>query len=146
MKNKILITCLILIFSIFLSTCSVYGLALSPDTKLGLPYEYNPQEGSIEELYKDIIVRLIEPYVTKEIEQYYGKPYLYDLWNMKFLQINRLNGYRSFTFTITVEVRPFIGAHNTIGVDKMTIRIERENPTVENFKHIKSFPIPKHLQ
>ncbi|QAT38935.1 DUF3888 domain-containing protein [Clostridium sp. JN-9] len=40
----------------------------------------------------------------------------------------------------SVEVQPFVGAHNTIGIDEMTIKIEEVTPTVENFKHIKSFP------
>jgi len=117
-----------------------------PDAKLGLPYEYTPKGGSIEELYKDIIASLIEPSINKEIEKYYGKQYLYDLWDIRFLKINRTDGYRSFAFTITVEVQPFIGAHNTVGIDEMTIRIGGDHPIVENFKHIKSFPIPKYLQ
>ena len=146
MKRRFSIIFLALIFTLSLIQFPVQAIEQTPDAKLGLPYEYTPKEGSIEELYKDIIARLIVPYVSKEIEKYYGRPYLYDLWNMRFLRIDRLNGYRGFAFTITVEVQPFIGAHNTVGIDEMTIRIEGESPTVENFKHIKSFPIPKNLQ
>lgn len=145
MKRRIFVTCLTLVLSISFLQLPVQGVEQIPNAKLGLPYEYTPKEGSIEELYKDIIARLIEPYISKEIEKYYGRQYMYDLWSMKFLRIDRPNGYRSFAFTITVEVQPFIGAHNTIGIDEMTIRIEGEIPTIENFKHIKSFPIPKHL-
>jgi hypothetical protein len=137
---------LTLFLSVSLWQLPVRGFEQIPDAKLGLPYEYTPKEGSIEELYKDIIARLIVPYIDKEILKYYGRPYMYDLWNMKFLNIQRLEGYRSFAFTIRVEVQPFIGAHNTVGIDEMTIRIEGDTPTVENFKHIKSFPIPKYLQ
>jgi hypothetical protein len=146
LKRKFSIICLTLILSISLLQLPVQGIKQIPDAKLGLPYEYTPKEGSIEELYKDIIASLIAPYIDKEIEKYYGRQYLYDLWSMKFLRIDRPNGYRTFVFTITVEVHPFIGAHNTVGIDEMTIKIEGENPTVENFKHIKSFPIPKYLQ
>jgi len=146
LKKRFSIILLALILSISLMKLPAQGIEQIPDAKLGLPYEYTPKEGSIEELYKDIIARLIAPYVSKEIEKYYGRPYLYDLWRMKFLRIDRLNEYRGFSFTITVEVEPFIGAHNTVGIDEMTIRIESESPTVENFKHIKSFPIPENLQ
>jgi hypothetical protein len=146
LKRRISIICLTLILSISFFQVPVKGIEKIPDARLGLPYEYTPEEGSIEELYKDIITTLIQPYVSREIEKYYGRQYLYDLWNMKFLRIDRPMGYRSFAFTIRVEVKPFIGAHNTIGIDEMTIRIEGGNPTVENFKHIKSFPIPKYLQ
>ena len=146
MKRMLSIICLTIILSISLFQFPVQGFERIPNAKLGLPFEYTPKEGTVEELYKDIIAILIEPYIDKEIEKYYGKQYMYDLWDMKFLKINRIDGYRSFAFTITVKVRPFIGAHNTIGIDEMTIRIGAEHPTVENFKHIQSFEIPKNLQ
>jgi hypothetical protein len=146
LKRGILIYCLTLSLSLSLLRLPVQGFEQLPDVKSGIPYEYTPKEGSIEELYKDIIARLLVPYIDKEIKKYYGRQYMYDLWSMKFLRIERLDGYRSFAFTIAVEVQPFIGAHNTVGIDEMTIKIEGETPTIENFKHIKSFPIPKYLQ
>jgi hypothetical protein len=144
--RRVMAACLTLVLSLSLFKQPALGIEKLPDAKTGIPYEYTPKEGSVEELYKDIIARLIAPYIDKEIEKFYGKPYMYDLWSIKFLRIGRLNGYRSFAFTITVEVRPFIGAHNIIGIDEMTIRIEDEHPIVENFRHIRSFPVPEHLQ
>jgi hypothetical protein len=146
LKRRTLIASLTLFLSVSLLQLPVQGLKQMPDAKSGIPYEYTPKEGSVEELYKDIIARLIVPYIDKEIKRYYGKQYMYDLFSMKFLRIERLGGYRSFAFTIKVEVQPFIGAHNTVGIDEMTIRIEGDTPTIENFKHIKSFPIPKYLR
>lgn len=146
LKRNFSLICLTIIFSILLLQFPVQGIEQIPDSKLGLSYEYTPKEGSIEELYKDIIASLIFPYIPIEIEKYYGQQYLYDLWNMKFLQIDRPHGYRSFIFVIKVEIQPFIGAHNTIGIDDITIRIEGGNTTVEKFEHLKSFQIPKHLQ
>jgi len=43
-------------------------------------------------------------------------------------------------------VQPFVGAHNTIGVDEMIIRINPTKTEVESFKHIKSFPLPPQLE
>jgi hypothetical protein len=146
LRRRISIICLTLIFSFSLLKLPVHGIEQTPDARLGLPYEYTPQEGSVEELYKDIIATLIQPYISDEIKKYYGSPYLYDLFSMKFLRIDRPYGYRSFAFKIKVEVQPFIGAHNTVGIDEMTINLEGGRPKVENFKHIKSFPIPKYLQ
>ncbi|WP_195266218.1 DUF3888 domain-containing protein [Clostridium sp. 1001275B_160808_H3] len=53
----------------------------------GLHYEYIPSEASIEELYKDIIVTLLEPVITNEVTTHYGKPLLYDLFDIDFLNI-----------------------------------------------------------
>lgn len=144
MKKIITIFCLVVI--LLFPSLSVLGTKLQPNAKEGLSYEYTPKEGSIEELYKDIIASLISPYISKSIEDYYGRQYLYDLSRMKFLQIERPLGYRSFVFTIKVQILPFIGSHNAIGIDNITIRIDTEKPIVEKFEHIKSFPIPPYLQ
>ena len=146
MKRRLAVTSLIISISILLFQNKAWSVEKTPDAKLGLPYKYTPEEGSIEELYKDIIATLIEPYITKEIEKYYGKAYMYDLFDMEFLKIERPNGYRSFSFIVTVEVRPFIGAHNTLGVDDIIMKIEAGEVKVEKFKHIKSFPIPDYLK
>ncbi len=143
MKKIIISVCLIIILAY--SSSLALSIELEPNVKEGLHYEYTPKEGSIEELYKDVIASLIAPYISKAIENYYHDQYLYDLGRVKFLQIERPSGYRSFIFIIKVQVQPFIGAHNTIGVDNITIKIEGGNPTVENFEHIKSFQIPPHL-
>ncbi len=37
---------------------------------------------------------------------------------------------------------PYIGAHNTVGIDNVTIRISSEEAKVEGLEHIKSYEIP----
>lgn len=66
--------------------CPTKAIAAEPNNnaKQGILYEYTPKEGSIEELYKDIIATLIEPYIVCEIQTHYGQPLLYDLFDMKF--------------------------------------------------------------
>lgn len=140
-----------LIVSLSLIICILYIpttlLAIGPsfNAKGGIPFEYTPQEGSIEELYKDIIVTQLEPLISAEIERQYGKPLLYDLYDVSFLNIDR-KAYRSFSFIIKVKVSPFVGAHNTIGVDHMTISISPYGNKIDSFEHIKSFPLPPHLE
>jgi hypothetical protein len=122
-------------------------IALTPikDAKQGVPFTYTPPEGSVEELYKDIIVTLLEPYITKEVEKNYGELLQYDLFDIEFLSIER-SAYRSYSFLITAQVKPFVGAHNTIGIDIVTIRVSPGRTKVESFEHIKSFPLPPHLK
>ncbi|MHC1683384.1 MAG: DUF3888 domain-containing protein [Clostridiaceae bacterium] len=132
---------IIIYLIISLSFLSFNTFATNPtyNAEYGIPEKYTPSEGSIEELYKDIIVTLIEPYISKEIENYYGTPLQYDLFDMEFLKIERPN-YRSFTFKIVVQVKPFVGAHNTIGIDEATIMVSPVKTEVINFKHIKTIP------
>lgn len=143
-KKTLVVCCLMIVCFIYLPT-SVINAEPIKDAKQGLPYAYTPPEGSVEELYKDIIVTLISPYITKEIEKNYGQLLQYDLFNIEFLNIERPN-YRSFSFLIKIQIRPFVGAHNTIGIDNITIRISPSETKVEKFEHIKSFSIPPHLK
>jgi hypothetical protein len=109
----------------------------------GIPYKYTPAEGSIEELYKDIIVVLIEPYITEALKEHYGRLLQYDLFGIEFLKIERAE-YRSFDFLIKLQIQPFVGAHNFIGIDNITMRVSPVETKVLKFKHIKSFPLPSH--
>lgn len=145
MKKVFIILCTVISISWF--PTSVRALTLKPtiDVKQGIPYKYTPEEGSVEELYKDIIVVLIEPYITEEISKQYGMLLQYGLSSIEFLEIER-SEYRSFNFLIKLQVDPFLGAHNTVGLDEIVIKIGENNPKVISFKHIKSFPLPPQLE
>ena len=142
--KKVLFTCYLIICLVY---CPAKAVTIEPNNnaKRGIPYEYTPKEGSIEELYKDMIVTLIEPYISSEVESHYGYPLPYDLFDIKFSTVERPN-YRSFTFIIKLQIRPFVGPHDTIGIDDITIKISPSKTRVEKFEHIKSFPIPQNLK
>ena len=101
--------------------------------------KYTPPKGSVEETYKDIAMRLLASPISEAIKNYYGQYLLFDLATAKILDIQRPLGYRSFEFIIKIELKPFIDAHNVVGIDIVTIRIREGIPTVESFEHIKSF-------
>ncbi|MGL4738026.1 MAG: DUF3888 domain-containing protein [Cellulosilyticaceae bacterium] len=109
--------------------------------KTGIPTEYTPEEGSIEELYKDMLVTQLQPIISKGIEQYYGNALMYDLFDIRFMEVKR-EAYRGFNFLVTVRVEPFVGAHNAIGQDELVIRMQPGEAKLEHFKHIKSYPVP----
>ena len=111
------------------------------DATKGIPYPYTPLKGSVEELYKDMLVTTVEPYISSEIEKQYGLPLLYGLSDVDFLEIKR-EAYRGFSFLLKVQVQPFVGAHNTIGIDEITLSISPYGTQVENFKHTKTYPLP----
>lgn len=143
MKKLLIISCLI----VSLVLIPINAIAITPlkDAKQGLPFTYTPPERSVEELYKDIIVTLLAPYITKEVEKNYGELLQYDLFSIEFLSIQR-SEYRSYSFLIKVQIKPFVGAHNTIGIDNLTIRVSPGRTRVESFEHIKSFPLPPQLK
>jgi hypothetical protein len=112
---------------------------------------YKPIEGSTEELYQDIYITLLDPSIQKAVNNYYKKyfkilptvaPYEVDV-----LGIDRPFGYRTFVFVIKVQVMPYIGPHNSVGVDNITLKIEPGSKVqIEKYEHIKSFELPSNYQ
>lgn len=109
-----------------------------------------PAKGSLKEIYQDVFMTLLLPYIDEAVTNYYEKNTGYspnvDPWEPNILSIERPNGYRTFLFVIKLEVAPYLGAHNSIGVDHITIRVSSGEVKVEKFEHIKDYPIPPWLQ
>ena len=109
-----------------------------------------PPEKSLEELYQDVSMMMLLPYIQKEVNNYYEKITGYspsvDPWWIDMISIERPYGYRSFTFIIKLKVNPYLGAHNSIGVDHITIRVSYDKVEILNYEHIKDYPIPPWLQ
>ncbi len=89
-------------------------------------------------------------YIDKAVDNYYEKNLGYSPgvapWQTDVLSIERPNGYRTFLFIVKLEVKPYLGAHNSIGVDHITIKVSSGEVKVEKFEHIKDYPIPPCLQ
>lgn len=48
---------------------------------------------------------------------------------------------------MTFKTKPYLGAHNTIGIDEITFQASYTGETsLIEYKHIQSFDLPKHLQ
>lgn len=112
---------------------------------------YKPPEQSREELYQDIFVSLLMPEIQKSVDNYY-KEFLTDTpmvapYDVTILKAERPNGYRTFVFLLELEVHPYIGAHNSVGVDHITIRVGGSGDVkVEKFEHVKSYELPPNYQ
>jgi hypothetical protein len=145
--KKILFTIICTIL-ISISTLPLnHAYALKNKTKLLIDTPYKSPTGSREELYQDIFFTLLDPYISKAIKDYYGKPYSYENWATDILSVERPNGDRTELFIISLQVNPFIGAHNTVGTDNITLRVSAgAKVEIEKFEHIKSYPIPPWLR
>lgn len=109
-----------------------------------------PIQGSLEELYQDVFMTTLLPYIQEAITKYYeentGYSPIVAPYTPSILSIERPNGYRTFVFVIKLEIMPYLGAHIPIGVDHITISVSSGDVKVEKFEHIKSYPIPSWLQ
>jgi hypothetical protein len=91
------------------------------------------------------------PYIQQEIDKYYSQ-YLTDTpmvapYTVSVLSAERPNGYRSFVFDLKLEVSSYIGPHNTVGLDHITLIVGGSGDVeIEKFEHIKSHVIPPNYE
>ncbi|WP_342478400.1 DUF3888 domain-containing protein [Paenibacillus sp. FSL H7-0350] len=52
-------------------------------------------------------------------------------------QVERLNGFRSFDFQITLRAFPTVGPHISVGEDLFTYRISSSQVKLVEYKHLK---------
>ena len=140
-SSKIRITIFALILTLIVIPSSTNALAKTIYATSG----FDVSTHSKEELYQDIYNTLLDPYIQNAIDAFYKKPVSYDLFGIKTLQITRPQGYRTFTFIIKIQLLPFVGAHNSIGMDNITFEISPGEVKLIKFEHIKDFPIPPYL-
>lgn len=108
---------------------------------------YQPPEQSREELYQDILISLLLPHIQKEVDKYYSK-YLTQTphvapYSVYILSADRPNGYRTFIFNLKLRVDSYIGPHNSVGLDYLTVTVGGSGDVkIEKFEHIKSYKLP----
>ena len=108
---------------------------------------YVPPEESREELYQDIYMSFLTPYIDEAVSPYYGRHVTVAPYDVKILSVSRPNGYRSFIFRMKVEVQPYVGPHLSVGKDHLTILIKAgPEVIVEKHEHIESYDLPPNYQ
>ncbi|MDP4152972.1 MAG: DUF3888 domain-containing protein [Bacillota bacterium] len=109
----------------------------------------NDTAATKEELYKNIFITMIYPYVEKAIQDYYSQYLTYlpgeDPWSYKFLKIEKTPG-KNYSYTVQLEAQPYVGPHLSVGADRITLGIDLGQITIEQFEHIKSYELPFNYQ
>ena len=105
----------------------------------------NSNEFSKEELYQDIFLTILNPYIDEAIKQHYGDTIITDPLYQEIISAERLQGYRSLDFELKIKVKPYKGAHIVVGEDIITIKVNTGKVEVLNSEHIKDYPLPSHL-
>lgn len=99
-----------------------------------------------EELYQDIFLSTLNPYIDKAIKQHYGSTVVTDPLYVDIISAKRVQGYRSLNFELKIKVKPYKGAHIVVGEDIITIKVNPGKVEVLNFEHVKDYQLPPNLQ
>ncbi|SPU38851.1 Uncharacterised protein [Lysinibacillus capsici] len=84
---------LMAIFTMFILPCKIYAQSEQAD----------------EQLIRDTFITILNPFIEKEIDHYYGYPKQYGLYDVKILKIVKES---QFSFKVSVEVTTFEHAHS----------------------------------
>lgn len=145
--NKVIAT----LISFILGFQLTFTVPVSANTIYPLDLPYQPPEQSKKELYQDIFISLLLPYIQKEVDKYYSK-YLTDTpmvapYTVYVLSAERPNGYRSFVFDLKLQVNSYTGPHISVGVDYITLTVGGSGDVeIKKFEHIKSYELPPNYQ
>lgn len=104
---------------------------------------------SKQEVLQAYIGVITSNYITKPLTEYYGMNIPYQLEDVKVIDAKMIYGTNKVDFIFKTQVQPFVGAHNSIGIDEFTFRIiDSEIPPIKllKYEHIESFPIPSYLK
>lgn len=133
---------IIVVIIIFLLVVGFTGFAYNQSLKTTTSNN-KTDEKSKEELYQDVFITLLTPYIQEAVNEYYGmvkgeNPGV-DPYFVKVLNVVRPDGYRTYNFIIKFKVTPYIGAHNMVGLDHVTVEIELGKVKVIKFEHIEGY-------
>ena len=145
MKKNIVII-LILCISITISIYSIKKIIFFESQPSSSQFDSIMQN---EQVYYNLFITMLYPYVDEAITDYYSEymtscpntaPYFYELTS-----IEKEYGL-SYSYTVEVEVNPYIGPHLTVGRDRITFKIKLGEVNLEKFEHLESHELPSRYQ
>lgn len=94
-----------------------------------------------------MLLLLLLPHISDAIDRYYARslrelPLVYPYF-VEIVRTDRLNGFRGFMLSITVEVVPVVGPHIPVGKDRITFEVSA-GPAVKEtqYIHLESDELP----
>ncbi|WP_238881281.1 DUF3888 domain-containing protein [Clostridium sp. YIM B02551] len=145
--KKILVSSFLVLLITFNNTAKAAAVSMANNMKTMINNPYKESKYSQEELYQDILFSMLTPYIQKAVDDYYRELLtvtpIVDPMSIKILRVDRPNGYRTFYFIIETQVMPYIGPHNSVGTDNVTISVGGIGEVkILKFKHIEDHPLP----
>lgn len=104
--------------------------------------------------YQDMLITMLSPHIDHEVGDYYSKlltvtPSIYP-YEVEIKKIERIGGFRTFDFSLTIEVVPVVGPHISVGKDRLTFRITPEIPSNQvrllDYEHLETHELPSKWQ
>lgn len=96
----------------------------------------------------EVILTLLSPIINIEVQNYYKKyltiPVSLPPYAMKIIELNKPETKNQYKFQLVIELNPYVGPHQGVGQDILTLTIDLNGITVNELKHIKDEELPPH--
>jgi|SRR5690625_3189164 len=88
-----------------------------------------------QKLLRDILITLLDPYISEGIEHYYGYRKSYSLYDAKIIDLSR-EEESEFSFKVKIQVNTFEAAHNPpYGKETILLEVDLDQVRVIKFNH-----------
>jgi len=113
-----------------------------------------PLQDTKEMKVNDILMLLLDPQIEKAVSDYYSEyltetPLVYP-YQVEIVNVDRIGGFRTFDLLITLEVTPVVGAHISVGKDRLTFEISPDiipdQIKLKKFEHLETYELPPNWQ
>lgn len=102
---------------------------------------------------QDMLMLFLGDYIEKAVEGYYSKylkesPLVYP-YQADVVGIERVGGFRTFHFRLTLEMTPVVGPHISVGRDRAVFEIDPTLPgqvKLIDYKHLETHDLPPQWQ
>ena len=104
----------------------------------------------------DMVITLLMPELINTVNAFYSQylsenPTIMSYFGCHITDIKGSEliheGIQNSDYTVTVEVLPYVGAHNPVGKDRITVHIYPWGTvTVKKHEHLESYELPPHQQ
>ncbi|MWV44473.1 DUF3888 domain-containing protein [Paenibacillus sp. HJL G12] len=123
----------LVIYSLFLFLLLSCGSASFAEGK------YDPDSKELQ--LQDMLLLVLLPYMESQLEKTYASlltvpPMLYP-YLIEVKDIDRISGFRTFSFFMTLEATPTVGPHITAGKDRFIFKISPGGVKLVHYKHLK---------
>jgi len=140
--KKLLILNLIMVLCFF--TPSQYYVKAKESDSIKNYKFINTNQDSTNLRLQDMLAIVLIPLIQRDVSKSYPESYGIEIepWLVNLIQTKRVNGFRGFILTLTLEVQPSIGHHVLVGKDRLTYEISY-GPEIKllDHTHLKTYKV-----
>lgn len=140
-KYKLIIACLLISLAVSLfNVCKRNNRSCVETFKI--------ESTTKEEMTDELVITLFIEDITEEIKNFYSEYYLGEIAVYNYeVTIAEIGKEEPGSITVTFGVTPQVGAHNPLGYDELTYRVDSSgNKELADYEHLKNYEVPEKFQ